>query len=348
MTPPSSDPGASRPGAWARTAKVIAAVTAVITLVLGAHQVVTRVGGYLQQHREATTLTEAARQQAARGEYAEAWTSLERAATLSNREALAALRVDVAFAWLEEGRATPGKPFRSITDAVTPVLDQALTKAQGARRADILAHLGWAAFLRSRDGIEADPSARYQEALAIDPGNAYANAMLGHWLMWRGGEADAAHTRFTTALAGANAPQRPVVRRLQLAALMNRGTDAEARLFQVVNEMRERGEALEPRAADRMFALYAHRYGPRDTPRRNGDDPLPPAASRALFEWIVRTPGASPRSTFVATFVRSALQDAAGDRAAAVATLRELERTNLPPSQRDQVTRAITRLTARR
>ena len=348
MTPPSSDPTASRPGGWARIAKVIAAVTAVITLVLGTHQVITRVGGYLQQNREATTLTEAGRLQAGRGDYAEAWTSLDRAAAVSTSEALTALRIDVAFAWLEEGRPGPGKAFRTITDAVTPVLDQALTKAQGARRADILAHLGWAAFLRTRDGIAADPSARYQEALAIDPGNVYANAMLGHWLMWRGGEADAAHARFTTALARADARQRPVVRRLQLAALMNRGADAEARLFQVVNEMRERGEALDPRTADRMFALYAHRYGPRDTPRRNGDDPLPPATSSALFEWIVQAPGASPRSTFVTAFVRSTLQDGAGNRAAAVETLRELERTDLTPGQRDQVKRAITRLGARR
>ena len=244
MTSPSSDSTGSRPGAWARIAKVIAAITAVITLLLGAHQVITRVGGYFQQQREASTLTDVARQQASRGDYADAWSSLERAATVSPGDALTALRVEVAFAWLQEGRATAGKPFRVITDAVTPVLDQALSKAEGERRADILAHLGWAAFLRSRDGIEADPSTRYQEALAIDPGNAFANAMLGHWLMWRGGEMDAAHARFTTALARASARQRPVVRRLQLSALMNRGVDAEPRLFQVVNEMRERGEAL--------------------------------------------------------------------------------------------------------
>jgi hypothetical protein len=348
MAPPASET-VGRPGLWTRTAKVIAAITAVITLVLGAHQIITRFGGYLQQTREASALTDIARQQAARGEYADAWSSLDRAASLSGSDSLTDLRVEVAFAWLEEARPGPGKPFRTITDAVTPALDHALLKAEGARRADILAHLGWAAFLRFRDGTGGDPSRRYQEALAVDPGNVYANAMLGHWLMWRGTSAEAAHARFVTALAGASERQRPVVRRLQLSALVNQGAEAEPKLFEVVNEMRERNELLDARTTDRMFALYAHRYGPRDTPRRMNEEPLPPATSSALFEWIIRTPGAGSRSAFVTAFVRSTLLDAAGNRTAALETLHELERTEqLTPAQRAQVKRATMRLSSRR
>jgi len=349
MSTPPSETAGSRPGLWTRTAKIIAAVTAVITLVLGAHQVATRFGGYLEQRREASTLTKVARQQAARGDFAAAWASAERAAALADSEELDTLRVEVAFAWLEEGRPGPGKTFRTITDTVTPALDHALAKAQGERRADILAHLGWAAFLRSRDGIAGDPTARYEEALAIDTGNVYANAMLGHWLMWRGGTVDSASERFATALARANAGQRPIVRRLQLAALMNQGTAGEAKLFQVVNEMRERGEALDARTADRVFAIYAHRYGPRDTPRRPGDDLLPPPAAGAVFEWILQTHGTGQRSAVVSAFVRSTLQEAAGERAAALESLRELERTGqLSAPQREQVKRAIARLNSAR
>jgi hypothetical protein len=81
-------------------------------------------------------------------------------------DAIDAARVDIAFAWLEDGRPGPGQRFAVITDTVTPVLDRALVGAQGERRADLLAHLGWATFLRLRDGHDGDPGARYREALS--------------------------------------------------------------------------------------------------------------------------------------------------------------------------------------
>ena len=341
-------PTASRPSWGARALKAIGVVTAVISLALGIQQVVSRVGGHLQASREAATLTEVARQQAARKEFAQAWSSLERAAALKPGDAVDAARVDVAFAWLEEARPGPGRPFSTITDAVTPALDLALVKAKGERRADILAHLGWATFLRLRDGVSGDPAPRYQEALAVDPGNPYANAMLGHWLMWRGGGVQAARAHFETAFARTGAT-RPFVRRFQLASLSNRGADADAELLRVASDMRAHGESLDPRTADRLFALYAARYGPGDATRRAGDDPLAPAASRDVYEWMLQTPGAGERPRVTSAFIRSALQEASGDRAGALQTLRELqERERLSSPVREQVQQAVARLASAR
>ena len=204
----------------ARALKWVGVVTAVISLVLGVRQLTSWIGDVYGRQREAATLVDVARQQASRGEFAAAWTSLDRAAEVRPGEAVDDARVEIAFAWLEDARPGPGQRFAVITDAVTPALDRALVSAQGERRADLLAHLGWVTFLRLRDGYDVDPAARYQEALTVDPDNVFANAMLGHWLMWRGRQIQPARERFDTALAAAG-ERRPFVRRLQLAALTN-------------------------------------------------------------------------------------------------------------------------------
>ena len=71
-------------------------------------------------------------------------------------------------------------------------------RLQGSRRADLLAHQGWATFLLSRDGTTASwgRRLRYREALAIDADNPYANAMLAHWTLWAGDDVDEAARLF--------------------------------------------------------------------------------------------------------------------------------------------------------
>lgn len=335
-------------GWGSRALKAVGVLTALISLALGIQQIVTRVGGAWHENREAATLRELARQQAARGEFGQAWSSLDRAAALGSAEAAEAARVDVAFAWLEDARPGPGRPFNVITETVTPALDRALLSAKGERRADIVAHLGWATFLRLRDGVTGDPAARYEEALALDPGNPYANAMLGHWLMWRGGSVAAARERFETALARGGA-SRAFVRRFQLASLVNRGADAEAELLRVASAMREHGEALDPRTADSLYALYTRRYGPTRATTRVEDGAIAPASALAVYEWVLQTPGATTRPAALTAVIRSALQEAAGDPRAALTTLRELrERERLTSPLREHVDRAVTRLSAAR
>ena len=142
--------------------------------------------------------------------------------------------------------------------------------AQGERRAD-LARSSWVGDVsspaRRHDG---DPAARYQEALAVDPDNVFANAMLGHWLMWRGAQIEPARERFDAALAAAG-DRHPFVRRLQLASLTNRGETADAELLRVVNDMRTRDETLDPGVADYVHSIYTLRYGPNIPRARRAD-----------------------------------------------------------------------------
>ena len=296
------------PSSWhTRALKWVGIATALISLVLGVRQLTTWIGDIYGRQREAATLVDVARQQASRGEFAAAWTSLDRAAQVRAGEAVDAARVEIAFAWLEDARPGPGQRFAVITDPVTPALDRALVSAEGERRADLLAHLGWVTFLRLRDGYEGDPALRYQEALAIDPDNVYANTMLGHWLLWRGADQmEAARQHFDAALAGAG-DRRLFVRRLQLAALRNRNQAGDAELLRVANEMRARNERLDPNIADYVYWIFTMRYGP-NAPRTSRVDTLPHQELVATYDWIVDASPSAQRSG-ARESVRAALRD---------------------------------------
>ena len=179
-------------GVSGRVLKWVGATTAVISLILGARQLITIATDRAQRSRESAEFTALARQQAGRGEFAEAWQSLDRAEERSrtgcHRRGQARRRIPVA----RRGRPGSDQPFSRITDAVVPALDRALLDPQHPRRADILAHLGWATFLKGRETGTGDPAPLYKQALAIDPHNVYANVMLGHWLLWQGEPLDAA------------------------------------------------------------------------------------------------------------------------------------------------------------
>ncbi len=295
VAPPTTGESAA-PSNWlARALKWIGIATAVISLLLGIQQLSSWVGDVYSRQRETATLIEVAHQQASRREFGAAWSSLDRAAALGPGEPVDAARLDVAFAWLHDARPGPGQRFAVITDAVTPALDRALVGAEGERRADLVAHLGWVTFLRLRDGHQGDPAERYQEALAIDADHVFANAMLGHWLLWRGGPFEAARKRFDVALATAG-DRRPFVRQLQLAALMNRNESGDAELLRVANDMRTRSEPLDTRVADYVFWIYTVRYRPGAPRTSRPDTALSAAELAATYDWVADASPSAQRS----------------------------------------------------
>lgn len=297
---------ASGDGSKAAILKWVGAATAIISLVLGARQLITIATDRAQRSRESTEFVALARQQAGRNEFAEAWQSLDQAEARSRTAATDSARLDIAFRWLEEGRPGPEQPFTRITDAVTPALDRALLDQQHPRRADILAHLGWATFLRSRTTGSGDPGPMYKQALAVDSRNVYANAMLAHWLMWQGEPLEAARPYFDAALATGR--ERPLVRTLQLAAIRNRNnSEADAQLIGVVDSMRRQNETLDTRTARDAYAVYVRRYGPRGRAAQEEDPRIPPADLLATYLWLARMPGMNPDSPEVNDYVMTTL-----------------------------------------
>jgi Tfp pilus assembly protein PilF len=275
--------------------KWIGAATAVISLILGARQLVTIATDRAQRNRESAEFTALARQQAGRNEFTEAWRSLDRAEDRSRTQSTDAARLDVAFRWLEEGRPGPDQPFSRITEAVVPALDRALLDPQHPRRADTLAHMGWATFLKWRETGRGDPASFYKQALEIDPHNVYANTMLAHWLVWQGEPLSAARPYFDAAIASGK--ERPFVRTFQLAAVRNRNDDAaDAELIRVVNSMRQQNESLDERSARAAHVVFLRHYGPRPRVPDAGAIDIPLPDQLATFTWLARMPGVSGRA----------------------------------------------------
>jgi Tfp pilus assembly protein PilF len=275
--------------------KWVGAATAVISLILGARQLITIATDRAQRNRESAEFTALARQQVGRNEFAEAWRSLDRAEERSRTESTEGARLDVAFKWLEEGRPGPDQPFSRITDAVVPALDRALLNPQHPRRADTLAHMGWATFLKWRETSRGDPASFYKQALEIDPHNVYANTMLAHWLVWQGEPLSAARLYFDAAIASGK--ERPFVRTFQLAAVRNRNDDAaDAELIRVVNSMRQQNESLDERSARAAHVVFLRRYGPRPRVPDAGAIDIPLPDQLATFTWLARMPGVSGRA----------------------------------------------------
>lgn len=159
--------------------------------------------------------------------------------------------------WLRE--VSGDEKTGSFGEALKPALaivDRALPGSAGARRADLLAHLGWATFLLWRDGDRSlRPDRRYHEALTIDADNPYANAMLAHWTLWGGDNVDEAARLFGGALKSGRAVD--AVRSLQWAAYGNDSSvRSQVETIRLADAMRRAAEPLTSRQSQTMWGIY--------------------------------------------------------------------------------------------
>ena len=248
------------------------------------------------------------------------WKSRERAlaAQPGDGEVLRA-QADCGMLLLENARLTGADArFSDFVEPITPVLHAALEGARGRRAADLLAHLGWADFLKSRDGVGGlRPESSYRLALEQEPDNPYANAMWGHSILWQHGSLAEAQSRFQRALASGR--EREFVRRFQLAALtLYSDAPLEYEAIRVANEMRGNGEPVPTNDPERQvwstyWTLY-YRYLLDDAQRQAFLAILPPAEHLATFRWLLpesQTPQDKRELwvLFLATF-----QELSGDR----------------------------------
>ena len=188
---------------------------------------------------------EATLQQGA-GSYAAAWDRYADAleACPSSDEAIVG-REELAMEWLRNIRVDAAREtFRDIANKVQPALSRGAVALNDQRAANALAHLGWADFLRTREGASGlDPIRYYEQAVARDPQNPFAHAMWGFQIMWTRGSIEAARAHFDKALVSELA--RPYVRRMELHAFLSRGNpEGENEVLRVVTEMRLHREAL--------------------------------------------------------------------------------------------------------
>jgi hypothetical protein len=215
---------------------------------------------------------ESGKMQWSSGDFANAWDSLTHAETTVADEGVFAKLLgglspeqrqvrmaeqDLAMEWLRSSHVPDGTQFSVIVDKLVNVLTIGANTSSGTRKADLLAHLGWAYFLKQRDGDQSlRPETEYKEALAADPKNPYANVFWGHWILWKHGPLNDANTRFAVALSSDGA--RSVVRHFQLSALANvRSNDADAAWLRVVSDMLAANEKIDSSLLNEVCNRYA-------------------------------------------------------------------------------------------
>jgi len=260
--------------------------------------------------------------------------------------------LNATMLWVENFNATDASSAAPSLDHILVILAGALNRAKGPRAADIQSHLGWAHWLNQRIAArEFGPAAEqnFRAALAADPHNVYANAMLGNWTLQTGVSVPDAVRMFDTAVATGQA--RPFVRRLQIGGLLSRDAPgARAALMVAANDIRSHQEPLDPDLQHRLLnfccdpALNNHAELTESLSAVSGND------AWATCTWLdgpPSDPDAVHLQALRHAFLRASLTEIAGDKSQALAQYRQLHQqlAQQPGSLLDAVNASIARLT---
>lgn len=304
--------------------KWVGGATAVLSLVFGLFQLLQIVATIrAQQHQVAELLRVGELQQATR-DYSAAWASFAEAAKTAEAGGEVAKLMgslsadqrrtrkaeeDLAMAWLDDIRVSKGEMFSDIANRVVPALDRGVANSSGVRKADLLAHIGWANFLQLRsEPFDLDIEAKYRDALESDPANPFAHAMWGHWLIVNGNHLKEAQQHFAAAVKSGR--ERPIVRELQIAALEWVSEDEEKiELIRVCNEMRENNESLSEE--ERIQVLSSTDFLYRNMPFSQLARIVPADEQSATYRWLLR--GFDVEQSNYRSFALARLAEAAGD-----------------------------------
>lgn len=307
--------------------KWVGIAAALLSFATAVYELVQSEAELRERHRVVAEQLAAAHAQQAAGDDAAAWNSLEKAAATAavdgvaakllgglsqERKTIRAAQEDLAMEWLRAAHSTAEHPFSETADKVSGVLISGAEGATGARKADLLAHLGWAYFLKGRSGeAGVRPEVPYAEAVAADPTNPYANAFWGHWILWNHGALSDATARFTAALATQRARQE--VRRYQLAALANVHSDeADAEWLRVVADMSKGNEPIDSSTQSALYDRYAFALNNESLLRRLLTA-VPLADQAQLQRMLLRSSDLDSARKSVVTSVMAKMSKAAGD-----------------------------------
>ena len=287
--------------------KWVGIVTALISFGTALYALLHSAGELRDHKRVFSEQLKSGQAQEAAGDFAGAWDSFTHAeATVADEGVFAKLlgglsaeqrqvrtaEQDLGMEWLRSSRVPEGTQFSSIADKLVNVLTIGADTSSGARRADLLAHLGWAYFLKQRDGDERlRPDAEYKEAVAADAKNPYANVFWGHWILWNHGPLEDANERFALALSSDRA--RSVVRHFQLAALANvRSNDSDAAWLSAVSDMQTAGDKIDASIVNEVCNRYAQALHD-ETLTQKMSAQVPAARQTALLQALIQSEGIS-------------------------------------------------------
>jgi hypothetical protein len=166
---------------------------------------------YFQGRSVLHSLIAAANDRLAQTDYEAAWRANAKARQLAPRNAAAAeQQARIAMKWLENVHlSSSGGPqyFSDVVDPLKAALVERLAGTHDREKADVHAHIGWANFLRYRDGRpKSDIGEEFDAAIREDPDNLYGHVMRGFWILWEGGPIDKARGDLDLALRSSTDP----------------------------------------------------------------------------------------------------------------------------------------------
>ncbi len=269
--------------------KWIGGISAVLSLILTMGQVSKIYQNMQDKEKIVSEFIKIGNLQRDRGNYAAAWDSYAEAITLNPGSHHARdERVQLAMSWMRQMRgAEKNLSFSEIADRLSPVLFRGITLSEGEMAADYIAHLGWATYLKFRDGNASsdEVGAYFDWAISEDPQNAYAHAMLGFWKLLRRNALEDVKSHFKIALASVEAAKKGEIRDLQLSALLNAGgREVEAETLQVADEMRKQGEVISRVKKRQILQIYGFSW--KAKPWKTLSAALTPEAHLALLPFL--------------------------------------------------------------
>jgi len=329
--------------------KVVTSITAVLTLFLAGRQLLVFLTEGRAKQQRVTELLQTAQLQQDGGDYAASWTTMGQAlkADPASRKVKLA-RAGLAMVWLDHSRTGGFIPsLTALADTLSPALTEPLLRADSLARADLLAHLGWADFLRWREGQrELSPTNRYNQSLALDPGNPYANAMMGHWLLWQGDSLPPAAAHFGEALKSGRA--RAYVRGMQLTGLANRKSEENSiELIRVANEIRTQRDSLPSDGPELLWGAFSTLFGgyASDTLPARLTSVVPPTDLLTTFHWLFDRTGYPAAQALTYQMQTAQLKELAADTTGALQSYRAvLAERGLAETWRAKAARGVKRL----
>jgi tetratricopeptide (TPR) repeat protein len=263
------------------------------------------------------------------------------------------MELHAAQLWVEDFRvvAPEGKSAAesaaAMLDQIMPILEAGLTRVPKAQMPDILAHIGWAHWLNQgiaerEFGDAAEQNLR--AALKLDPQNVYANAMLGNWILQKGGDLADAMRHFDVAVATGKA--HAFVRGLEMGGLTyldQKG--ARAAQVKVANEMRKDGEPLDQEDKSRILGFC---FDPGVTDREELVESLTavsPEEEWKTYLWLDDNPYNEDHHV-THDFIQANLLEVSGDKAGSLAKFRTLQQElkDSNGSMKQSVDAAVARL----
>jgi hypothetical protein len=340
--------------------KWLGLVAAVLSLGSAAYGLLHAQADKQQRDHTASDKLESGRLQEKAGDYAQAWDSLQQAAKVAAADGVVSRLIgglskrqeevhteqqNLAMKWLQNAVASDDQGLAEIGNNAIKLLSADVSTTTGARKADILAHLGYAYYLKSRnDEAVGDPAAFYKQAVAVDPQNPYANAYWGHLLMFNHGSVEEAKQHFAAALASGR--EHELVRHYEISAFANnRADESEAAWWQVINEMHKAGETLDKEVMHEMRSKYYFAAG-NDNDRKDLFAALPPGDHVELARVLLQPGNSGDDNAAPTKVILAEALEAAGKKDEALAAWQDVKAAvqGQNSSYEDRINAAVKRL----